>query len=121
MCDMSDDATLPAQRALLERLTALGAEQEQALNAGDVSALTRLSELRAATVRDAAAYLPPAQAWDPTLTTMVADAQERSRNVQQQLSACMAVVRRELVALNDRRHVEDYLAYNATGGSTWQA
>ena len=57
--------TSSAQREVLERLLDLTGQQEQALDAGDIVGLNRLSELRLQTVKTAAEILPPRQPWAP--------------------------------------------------------
>lgn len=122
MLATSDSIVLATQRALLERLLNLTAQQEAALNGGDMLLLTYLSEERSRAVQLSAPYLPPQTAWCPELAELAAHAKERSDDLQHAIQACMAAVRRELVALTDRRQVGHYL-----GGATprrnakWQA
>ncbi len=98
-----------AQREVLERLLDLTAQQERALDAGDIIGLNRLSELRLQTIRNAASILPPRQPWAPELGEL-ADALERSTTqLQQSTVACMAVVRRQLEQLAENRRIANYV------------
>ncbi|HZS90617.1 MAG TPA: hypothetical protein VFE42_24370 [Chloroflexota bacterium] len=112
---------LAVQRRVLERLAELSDCQEQALNAGDMIALTQLSELRAQVVRDAAASLPPFHDWHPEVAELATFVKARSEDVQRSLRACMLEVRRELVALTERRHVAGYLAFQTMPGGAGRA
>ena len=91
------------QRVLLERLAALGDQQDQALDRGDLALLAELTELRGATVRDAAADLPPRTPWEPELAALASRVRERAARLEQSLHACMAVVRRDLATLDQRQ------------------
>src|SRR5579885_157421 len=102
--------TPDAQRALLLHLDDLTTEQEHALDAGDMEVLTLLSEQRSSALREAAHHLPPYQAWDPALGELVSQVQERATHLQQQIQACMAAVRRELINLDRRHQMTQYLA-----------
>lgn len=122
MLATSDSIVLAAQRDLLERLLDLTTQQEEALNRGDMLMLTHLSEQRAREVQQTAAFVPPRIAWNPDLEDLALHVKERSDDLQHALRACMAAVRRELVALTDQRQVSQYLTSAAARrGATWQA
>jgi len=91
------------QRALLERLQALGDQQACALDKGDIALLARLTELRGKVVSDAAADLPPRAPWVPELAGLVARVHGRAEHLQHSIHACMAVVRRDLTTLTQRQ------------------
>ena len=118
----SDRLVLVAQRDVLERLLDLTAQQEAALNQGDMLMLTHLSEQRTREVQQNAAVLPPQTAWSAELEELALHVKERSDDLQHALRACMAAVRRELVALTDQSQVGSYLTgVTARRGATWQA
>lgn len=118
----SDSIVLAAQREVLERLLDLTAQQEEALNRGDMLTLTHLSEERTREVQKSAAFLPPQIAWCAAMEDLALHVKERSDNLQHMLQACMAAVRRELVTLTDQRQVSQYLtSATARRGAKWQA
>lgn len=110
MPTMSETTTPRQQRALLECLDEITDLQEQALNTGDLLALTQLSERRAQAVRAAAAFVPPAMAWDADTQAFALHVKVRSESLQQSIRSCMADIRKELVALTERQRVAQYLA-----------
>jgi hypothetical protein len=110
-----------AQRALLERLLDLTIEQEHALNAGDMQVLRQLSDVRSRAVQDAAAYLPPRLAWDPSVADLAAMVYQRSDGLQVQLRQCMAHVRRQLAELSKRQQLAMYFGNApARRGASWK-
>ncbi len=110
------------QRALLTCLDQLTTMQEHALNSGDLPALNQLSEERARVVREAALFVPPCAEWDPRVVDLALHVKARSENLQNEVRACMAAVRRELVALTKRSQVTHYLASGtARRGAAWRA
>lgn len=123
MPDSLHGAVLNVQRLVLERLIELTAEQSQALDAGDLSRLMNLSQSRSRLVQESAAYLPPQQAWDSTLSDLVTQSQQHSDQLQQVLRASMAAIRRELVDLTGReKRVVNYLAHTSVPeGTHWKA
>ena len=109
------------QRDLLFKLDDLTSEQTQALDSGDMEVLNVLSELRMQAMRDAAPFLPPYKTWDPELIELAAQVQERSAQLQHEIHACMAIVRRELANLDKQQQVVTYLAdYRVQQQTTWQ-
>jgi len=99
----------PEQLALLQRLDDLTALQERALAEGDILALGGISEQRAAAVRAAAAFVPPAMPWAPEVLARAAEVKERADALQRSIQSCMTAVRKELLALNNRQRVGGYL------------
>jgi len=97
------------QRSLLERLLAITDEQARALAADDIPVFERLSELRSAAVKEAAANLPPCHAWDAALADQVETVRQRSEELQRAIRLRMADVRKALVELSRRQHVTQYL------------
>jgi hypothetical protein len=97
------------QRSLLIRLLSITDDQAAALNVDDIPLFERLSELRSSTVQEAAAYLPPRQAWDPALAEQVERLRGRSEQLQREIRLRMADVRRALAELSRRGHVTQYL------------
>jgi len=107
---MLDTPVEGRQRALLEQLAALNDRQAQALDTGDMTSFTRLSDLRGQAVSEALAYLPPHTPWAPALATLAAQVRERSEDLQQSIHTCMAVVRRDMAALTQRQQATQYLS-----------
>ncbi|MGH2347711.1 MAG: hypothetical protein ACRDG4_20985 [Chloroflexota bacterium] len=109
------------QRSLLDRLMKITDDQAAALKEDDIPVFERLSEFRSATVQEAAAYLPPHRAWDPTLVEQVETLRRRSEQLQREIRLRMADVRRALVELSRRGHVTQYLE-RGTGqvGASWK-
>ncbi len=115
------DAASAQQTKLLLRLDELTALQEQALAAGDVLTLGELSEQRATAVRAAAGFVPPAMPWMPEVLELATDVKDRSDALQRSIRDCMAAVRKELLALNDRQRVSGYLRSEmAQRGAQWR-
>jgi hypothetical protein len=108
--------TAVAQREVLERLLSLTGQQARALDAGDMAALTKLSRLRSETVKDAAAVLPPCQAWDQEVMELVSTLQGSMACLQQSIRACIAVVRRQLAQLTERSQASRYLTGTTASG-----
>ena len=109
------------QRSLLERLLTITDEQARALNADDIPVFERLSELRSTTVHEAAASLPPRQAWDSALAEEVETLRRRSEQLQREIRLRMADVRKALVELSRRQHVTQYLERNISQqGASWK-
>ena len=101
--------TSSAQREVLERLLDLTGQQEQALDAGDIVGLNRLSELRLQTVKSAAEILPPRQPWAPEVRELADAVQQSTTRLQQSTAACMAKVRRQMAQLTENRRLALYL------------
>lgn len=109
------------QRSLLERLLGITEEQARALANSDIPIFERLSELRSTAVHEAAAYLPPCQAWDPALAEQVEIVRQRSEQLQRDIRLRMADVRKALVELSRRQHVTQYLEREINQqGATWK-
>ena len=120
MMAMLDTATTH-QIELLECLDGITTLQAQALDLGDLLALDGLSAQRAAAVAAAAPFVPPAMPWSPQVEDLAMQVKSRSEELQQSIRGCMAAVRKELLALNERQQVAGYLKNEmAHRGVQWQ-
>jgi hypothetical protein len=99
-----------AQREILERLLSLTREQERALEAEDAAGILRLSDIRGKTVREAAAVLPPARAWEPQVAGLVVELQSKTAILQQRTSARMRSVHHRMSQLTTGGRVANYFA-----------
>lgn len=113
---------LSVQRELLVGLDEITALQQNALDAGDLAALTRLSEMRTRVVREAAPFVPPTMDWTPNVADLAVRVRDRSDELQRSIQACMTSVRKELIALTERQRATQYLVrQGAVRGATWRA